>query len=164
MTEPYPVLPEGARFDHVCVAGPSLRRLVSTYVDVLGGTFLFGEVLPLGAVVVTVGFPGGGHVELMAPTPGSTFLDSFLARTGGVGGLHHVTFVVPDLRSAVQSLRDNGIEVFGESYDHPVWSEAFARPASNDGVLLQLATPGPRIRDPLVAELDDLLALAQNDR
>lgn len=158
--EPYPVLPDGARFDHVCVAGPSLRRLLETYGDAVGGRFVYGEVLPLGAVVATMEYAGGGHVELMAPTPGSTFLASFLARTGGLGGLHHVTWLVPDLRAAVASLRAHGVEVFGERYDDPVWSEAFARPASNGGVLLQLATPGSDATAPLVTDVAVLLAAA----
>lgn len=157
--DPYPISAEGARLDHVCMAGPSLRRLLTTYVDGLGGRFAFGEVLPLGAVVATVELPGGGHVELMAPTPGSTFLDSFLTRTGGLGGLHHVTFVVADLPAAVARLRASGAAVFGESYDHPIWSEAFARPATTDGVLIQLATPGPRVRDTLITDVDVLLQL-----
>lgn len=158
--DPYPLLPEGARFDHVCVAGPSLRRLLTTYADAVGGRFRYGEVLPLGAVVATVEYAGGGHVELMAPTPGSTFLASFLDRTGGLGGLHHVTWIVPDLPAAVAALRAHGIEVFGERYDDPIWSEAFARPASNGGVLLQLAVPGPDVAAPMVTDLSLLLAAA----
>ncbi|MEZ5117167.1 MAG: VOC family protein [Candidatus Nanopelagicales bacterium] len=154
--EPYPVLTEGARFDHVCVAGPALDPLLGLYVDVLGGRFVYGEVLPLGAVVVTVEFAGGGHVELMAPTPGSAFLDSFLARTGGLGGLHHVTFVVPDLRSAVAEVVSAGGTVFGERYEDPYWSEAFVRPRDASGVLVQLATPGPRVADAMTTDLDAL--------
>jgi heme-degrading monooxygenase HmoA/catechol 2,3-dioxygenase-like lactoylglutathione lyase family enzyme len=156
--EVYAALPERARFDHVCVAGPAMRPLLDRYVDVLGGRFLWGEVLPVGAVVVTVGYPNG-HVELMAPTPGSTFLDSFLERTAGTGGLHHVTWTVPDLRAAVARFEAAGDTVFGATYDDPAWSEAFVHPRSG-GVLLQLATPGPRVTATLERDLDVVLAAA----
>ncbi len=158
LAEVYEALPDRARFDHVCVAGPALRPLLHRYLDLLGGRFLWGEVLPVGAVVVTVGYPNG-HVELMAPTPGSTFLTSFLERTGWAGGLHHVTWTVPDLRAAVASFQASGAAVFGERYDDPAWSEAFVHPKTG-GVLLQLATPGPRVTATLERDLDVVLAAA----
>ena len=132
----------GARFDHTAVAGPSLAPLVAFYRDVLGGVFSHGEVLPIGAVVVTM-VVGEGRIELMAPTPGSTFFDRFLESTGGRGGVHHLTFEVDDLDAAVAGLTARGITTFGHVTDPDgIWSEVFVHPRDNGGVLVQLARIG----------------------
>ncbi len=149
----------GARFDHVAVAGPSLRPLLEFYRDTLGGTFRYGEVLPVGCVVATLAL-GDGKVELMAPTPGSTFFDAFFAGTGGRGGLHHVTFAVDDIDAAVAVLEARGIEHFGLVHDPAgLWSEVFVHPRSNGGVLVQLAQMGD-FSDVVSKDLATLLAAA----
>lgn len=147
-----------ATYDHVAVAGPSLPDLLAVYRDTLGGRFSHGEVLDIGAVVVTL-FVGGGKIELMAPTPGSTFFSKFFAATEGRGGLHHVTFTVPDLDAAVAALTARGIPTFGLSHD-PHWSEVFVHPRDNGGVLLQLAQVGPDVASILCYDLDTILAAA----
>ena len=148
-----------ARFDHTAVAGPSLGPLVAFYRDTLGGVFSHGEVLPIGAVVLTFVL-AGGRIELMAPTPGSTFLDRFLESTGGRGGVHHLTFEVRDIDAAVAVLHERGIATFGLTHDPDgLWSEVFVHPRDNGGVLVQLAQIGDI--EPLVRrDLDGLLAEA----
>ncbi len=148
-----------ATYDHVALAGPSLPTLLAFYRDTLGGRFSHGEVLEIGAVVVTLAFPGGGRVELMAPTPGSAFFERFFRDTGGRGGLHHVTFTVPDLAAAVAVLDDRGVGYFGLSYDEH-WSELFVHPRENGGVLLQLAQVGSDVESILCRDLDAILAAA----
>ncbi len=135
-----------AVFDHVAVAGRSIRSLLPLYADALGGQFRYGGVNPdVGFRAVTLGYPDGSKIELLEELPGSGFLDTFFARGGGQGGLHHITFLVPDVAAAVASVQALGLRVFGVTLDNPWWSEAFVHPASNDGVLLQLATPGPQL-------------------
>ena len=149
----------GARLDHTAVAGPSLPPLVVFYRDVLGGVFSHGEVLPIGAVVLTFVL-GDGKVELMAPTPGSTFFDRFLASTGGRGGVHHLTFEVADIDAAVAALHARGIETFGLVRDPDgVWSEAFVHPRANGGVLVQIAQMGD-LSSIVRRDLDGLMAAA----
>jgi methylmalonyl-CoA/ethylmalonyl-CoA epimerase len=130
----------GATYDHTAIAGPSMGPLRAFYRDTLGGVFSHGEVLPIGCVVLTYRI-GGSKIELMAPTPGSTFFDRFFAATEGRGGVHHLTFQVPDIDAAVETLHAHGIETFGLVHD-PVWSEVFVHPRSNGGVLVQLAQFG----------------------
>jgi methylmalonyl-CoA epimerase len=147
----------GARYDHTAVAGPSLAPLVRFYRDVLGGEFSHGEVLPIGAVTAVFSL-GAGKIELMAPTPGSTFFDRFLAGTGGRGGPHHITFAVDDIDVAVAVLDAHGVEHFGLAHDPSgFWSEVFVHPRSNGGVLVQLAQIGD-ITDVVTRDLDALLA------
>jgi methylmalonyl-CoA epimerase len=147
-----------ATYDHVAIAGPSMRDLLRVYRDTLGGRFTHGEVLDIGADAVTL-VVGGGNIELMAPTPGSTFFDKFFAATEGRGGLHHVTFTVPDLDAAIAVLSARGIGTFGRSHD-PYWSEVFVHPRDNGGVLVQLAQVGPDLADILCYDLDTVLAAA----
>ena len=150
-----------ATYDHVAIAGPSLPTLLTLYRDTLGGRFGYGEILPIGAVVVTLHF-AAGNVELMAPTPGSTFFDRFFAATEGRGGMHHVTFTVPDLAAAVAVLDARGIRTFGLSYDPDIWSEVFLHPRDNGGVLVQLAQKGPLVESVMIRDLDALLRAASS--
>jgi methylmalonyl-CoA/ethylmalonyl-CoA epimerase len=146
-----------ARFDHTAVAGPAMGPLLAFYRDMLGGRFSHGEVLPIGAVVITLVL-GEGRIELMAPTPGSTFFDTFFASTDGRGGVHHLTFQVPDIDVAVERLTAAGIATFGLSHD-TVWSEVFIHPRTNGGVLVQLAQFDD-ISHVVVHEIEPLLAAA----
>jgi glyoxalase/bleomycin resistance protein/dioxygenase superfamily protein len=84
-------------------------------------------------------FAGGGRVELLAPgNDPSGFVVKFLEKYGE--GVHHLTFVVDDLRSEVDRLRSGGQRVFGENYSDPHWMEAFISPGlGGSRVLIQLA-------------------------
>jgi methylmalonyl-CoA epimerase len=149
----------GARYDHTAVAGPSLAPMVAFYRDVLGGTFRYGEVLPIGAVTAVFSL-GDGKIELMAPTPGSTFLDGFLAANGGRGGQHHITFAVDEIDAAVAVLDAHGVEHFGLVHDPAgFWSEVFVHPRFNGGVLVQLVEMGD-FSDVVSKDLDVLVAAA----
>jgi methylmalonyl-CoA epimerase len=149
----------GARYDHTAIAGPSLAPLVAFWRDTMGGTFLYGELLPIGAVTAVFSL-GSGKIELMAPAPGSTFFDRFFAATGGRGGPHHLTFSVDDLDAAVAVLDARGIAHFGQHHDPAgMWSEVFVHPRDNGGTLVQLAVIGD-LTSIVSKSLDDLLALA----
>lgn len=84
-------------------------------------------------------FPGGGRVELLAPgNDPSGFVVKFLQKHGE--GVHHLTFVVDDLRKEVERMRSEGQRVFGENYSNPHWMEAFITPGlEGSRVLIQLA-------------------------
>ena len=133
--------------------------MLAFYRDVLGGRFLYGEVLPIGAVTLVLAL-GDGKIELMAPTPGSAFFERFFAGNGGRGGPHHITFRVDDIDAAVATLDAHGIAHFGLVHDPAgLWSEVFVHPRSNDGVLVQLAQAGD-VTDVVSTDLDALLAAA----
>ncbi len=107
-------------------------------------------------------FPGGGRVELLAPsTDSSGFIVKFLEQYGE--GVHHLTFVVDDLRQEVARLRAAGQRVYGENYSNPHWMEAFITPGLDGSrVLIQLAQTDQTIeqqdedwrRQPLSAVLE----------
>lgn len=139
----------GARFDHVAVAAPRLRDLLPIYQDLLGGVFANGgDNQRVGYRALQLRYPDGSRIELMEPLPGSDFFDSFFARVGDRGGLHHVTFKVEDIERAIAAARARGYEPVGIYLEWDVWKEAFLHPRQANGVLVQLAQAAPGYPEP----------------
>jgi methylmalonyl-CoA/ethylmalonyl-CoA epimerase len=150
-------VPLETTFDHACVAAARIRDLLPLYRDILGGSFVQGgDNVRVGYRALQLGYEDGSRIELMEPLRGSTFLDSFFARGGG---LHHVTFKVSDLRAAVRAAEAAGLTVVGYYDEDPDWKEAFVHPRSAQGVLVQFAEASPGY-PPLRTEitLEDVLA------
>lgn len=146
----------GAVFDHAAVAAPRLRDLLPVYHDMLGGRLhQGGDNQRVGYRAVQLAYPDGTRIELMEPLAGSTFFDSFFRRGGG---LHHVTFKVPDMDAAVEALRQRGYGLTGLYRGDPAWEEVFLHPREAHGVLLQLAHEGAPYPQPEGLTLEGLLA------
>ena len=134
-------LPVDARFDHVAMAVPRIVDALPLYRDLLGGTFYTGGDNPrLGYRGVQLEY-AGGKVEILEPLEESTFLESFFAKRP-IGGLHHITYVVTDLRTAVEASEGAGYVVHGEFDYDGRWQEVFVHPRQANGLLLQLAQTG----------------------
>ena len=92
---PAPTAPVPATLDHVTHVVASLEDGASLFADLLGGQAL-GEGPLDGGSYLDLGWPGGGRVRLVAPTPGdgaspwSTWLEQ---RPGRV---HHLAFSVAE--------------------------------------------------------------------
>ncbi len=145
-------------FDLDAAAAPRLRDLLPLYQDLLGGRYVFGADTPrVGFRFCQLGFANGARIELMEPLAGSPFFDSFFRRVGAAGGLHHLTFKVPDIERALAALDERGYPVVGVHLDNPSWREAFLHPKQANGVLVQIAQGGD---SPPGADLtiEDLLA------
>ena len=125
----------GATFDHVAIAGRRIRDMLPLWRDTLGGRFVVGADNPaIGWRAVRLEVGGTWCVELIEPLPGSAFLDSYL-RHRPDGGLHHVTFLVDDVRAAFERFAARGYEPFGADQE---WFQMFVHPRRAGGVLLQL--------------------------
>lgn len=125
-------------FDHVAIASHSISDMLPLYAGVLGGKVVYeGGNAEYGYRVVQLKFKDGSKIELLEPTEGSKFLDSFL-RHRPLGGLHHVTFRVPDIDRAMNYCVEHGFDVFGFRRTE-AWSEFFMKPTSTWGSLVQLA-------------------------
>jgi methylmalonyl-CoA/ethylmalonyl-CoA epimerase len=145
-----------AVFDHACVAAPRIRDLLPLYHDILAGRCIGGWDVPrVGFRALQLEYGDGSRFELMEPLRGSTFLDSFFARGGG---LHHVTFKVADVLRAARAVEASGYRITGLHLDDPDWREVFVHPRSAQGVLVQLAeVPADAALEPEIA-LDEVLA------
>lgn len=146
-----------ATFDHAAVAVPRIRDVLPLYRDVLGGTFLRGgDNVRVGYRGLQLRFAGGTRMEIIEPLAGSTFLDSFLRRTGG-GGLHHITFKLADVEAAADRLRAHGYPLTGLYLENPSYREVFVHPRDSFGALVQLVEE-PVIGPSLVGTIDELTA------
>jgi methylmalonyl-CoA/ethylmalonyl-CoA epimerase len=126
-----------ASLDHAAHAVTSLRDVIPLYRDQLGGSFLYGgDNTHLGFRAVTFGYGSSGKVELLEPLGASDFLTSFFKRHP-LGGLHHLTFRVHDLRAAVERAIDAGYDIIGEDVSESRWKQAFIHPRSGCGALVQ---------------------------
>jgi methylmalonyl-CoA/ethylmalonyl-CoA epimerase len=124
--------------DHTAIAVHSIEAALPLYRDVLGGDPQELSHNPeMGFSALTLRYPHGGGIELIQPLGPSGFLHAFLARRGE--GVHHITFLVNDLKAAVAEARAAGVRIVDESYDRPEWREAFISPRSANGTIVQLA-------------------------
>ena len=122
--------------DHVGLAVDDLDEAVASYERLFGavvedraeGEGLRGAMLRL----------GDARVELLAASEEETPIAKFIARRGP--GMHHVAYSVDDIRGALASLADGGVELIDAEprvglFGHQI---AFAHPGSLHGVLTEL--------------------------
>ena len=135
------LVPDGdAVLDHVAVAGRRIRDLLPIYRDLLGGTFVAGgDNVRVGYRGIQLRYPDGSKIELLEPLGGSSFLDRFLDRGGGV---HHLTFRVGNVQGAVRAMEGAGYTPVGLFVDDEDWREVFLHPRETGGVLIQLGQFG----------------------
>lgn len=154
----------GAIFDHVAHAARRIHDVLPLYRDALDGELVHvAEHDELGYRTVHVRYANGSKIELLEPLDDSTFFERFLDRNPA-GGLHHVTFRVPDLGAAVEAVRRAGFEVFGVSRARPEWQEAFIHPRVACGALVQLAEVAPGFPPRMTAPAVEAMLAAAGDR
>ena len=148
----------GAVYDHVAHAVPSIREVLPIYRDLLGGVVHSGGISPWGGhLAVQIEYAHGARIELLEPVRrNAPSIGGFLTASPR-GGLHHVTFKVPDIRLALERVRAAGYHPVGTNLEHEAWRETFLHPRETGGVLLQLAQAGPGVPGPLTQPLGELL-------
>jgi methylmalonyl-CoA/ethylmalonyl-CoA epimerase len=124
--------------DHTAIAVRSIQAALPLYRDLLGGQPSgFERIDARGFMWFTLRYPNGAQVELLEPVGSDGFLHKFLERHGE--GPHHMTFIVADVRQAVERARAAGLRVVDEDYRDARWQEAFISPRSAFGTIVQLA-------------------------
>jgi methylmalonyl-CoA/ethylmalonyl-CoA epimerase len=131
------------RIDHVGIACRDLEETVAFYESTFGLTVVSREVhhdqgVREAMLHVTDTRAGASYVQLIQPLQPDTPVGRFLERRGE--GLHHVGYGVTDLRGALASLRDNGLQLIDERPRHGSMgaSIAFIHPRDVGGVLTEL--------------------------
>ncbi len=124
--------------DHLAIGTPALTDGWELFGGVLGGTWMYGGDAP-GFWWGQLKFAAGPKIELMTPTggPDAAFLERFLASRGA--GPHHFNFIVSDIEATLARIRALGIEPVGVDLSNPYWKEAFLRPSSAHGIVIQVA-------------------------
>jgi methylmalonyl-CoA/ethylmalonyl-CoA epimerase len=124
--------------DHTAIAVRDIQAALPLYRDLLGGVPSgFERISDKGFAWMTLRYPNGSQIELLAPIGADGFLHNFLAKRGE--GAHHMTFIVRDLRTAVERAKAAGLRIVDEDYREPRWQEAFISPRSAFGTIVQLA-------------------------
>jgi methylmalonyl-CoA/ethylmalonyl-CoA epimerase len=129
---------DGVLLDHVAHAVPRWQDVWDRYAVDLGAVWHSGGPGP-GFAPAQLRFANEARVEVLMPwdTGVNDFLDRFLVANGP--GPHHLTFKVPDLRSALATAEAAGFTPIGVDLRFPEWMEAFLHPKEASGVVVQLA-------------------------
>ena len=151
----------GAVYDHVAHAVPSISGVLPLYLGLLGGVVCSGGISPWGGhLAVVIEYADGARIELLEPVRrNAPSIGGFLSASPR-GGLHHVTFKVPDIQLALDRVQAAGYHPVGTNLEHEAWRETFLHPRETGGVLLQLAQADPGVPPPLTQPLGELLAEA----
>jgi methylmalonyl-CoA epimerase len=100
------------------------------------------ETVPGERVRVAMVPVGNTRLELLEPTSEDSVIAKFIHKRGE--GLHHVSISVPDLSSAVEKLKSDGIRLVSDEIRIGAGGHryVFIHPASAAGVLIELVEAG----------------------
>ena len=122
-----------AAFDHLVVRVGDIDEGIATYRDKLGLTLdRTDENDALGIKQAFFNLPGGGFIEVVAPTDPGSAVGQALDKRGE--GIHTVAFAVDDLDAACATMKAGGAQLIGEG-----GPQVFVHPRSTHGVLIQLS-------------------------
>jgi methylmalonyl-CoA/ethylmalonyl-CoA epimerase len=130
------------RLDHVGIAVNDLQPARAFYEGALGLRAAHDEILEDQGVHEILYRLGDAWVQLVAPLGPETPVGRFLARRGE--GLHHVGYSVPNVATALNQLRGEGVEVVDEAprIGSGGTTVAFVHPKAAHGVLIELVEEG----------------------
>jgi methylmalonyl-CoA epimerase len=132
------MIPEAGELHHVGVVVSSIAESVPFYRDTLG--MRAGPVRELVDQRVRATFLTGSNarIELIEPIDAESGVARFLAERGKPA-LHHVCFVVDDLRGALAALARRGVELIDREPRRGIEGDvAFLHPRASGGVLIEL--------------------------
>ena len=119
-------------FDHLVIRVSDLEEGIRTYRDRLGLTLdRTDQTDALGVRQAFFSLPGGGFIEVVAPTDPDGAVARSLESRGE--GIHTIAFAVDDLEATSAAMKEAGARLIGEG-----GPQVFVHPRSTHGVLLQL--------------------------
>jgi len=131
------------RIDHIGIAVRSIAEARKFFEGVLGASFLYAHENPEAGYKLIELDLNGFVIELLEPLGEQSFLHTFLARRGE--GVHHLTLDVPDSRTKIAELKQQGVAVVDERDFGPASYECFISPRAAHGVLFQLGSGYPTL-------------------
>jgi methylmalonyl-CoA epimerase len=123
--------------DHLGIAVKSLAAAKGIY-EKLGLTVSPEETVEQEKVRLVMVPVGESRLELLEPTSEDSTIARFIAKRGE--GLHHVCIRVPDLVTAVEKLKKDGVRLVSDEIKVGAGGHryVFVHPAGAGGVLLEL--------------------------
>lgn len=126
------------KINHLGIATNEIQEALRFWQDALGLEHIHTEVVEEQKVRVAMLPIGESRIELLEPTAEDSPISKFLEKRGG--GLHHIAVEVENIATALQKLKDAGMQLIDET--PRVGAEgclvAFVHPKSANGVLLEL--------------------------
>ncbi len=123
--------------DHLGIAVKSVKAAKSIY-EKLGLNASSEETVEGEQVHVAMIPVGESRIELLEPTSETSTVAKFLAKRGE--GLHHICLRVPDLKTAVERLKQDNVRLVSEEIKVGAGGHryVFVHPSSTGGVLMEL--------------------------
>jgi methylmalonyl-CoA epimerase len=133
---------EARGIHHLGVAVEDLDEAVTTYERLFGARVEHRERVPDQGVEAASLRVGAGRVELLASLGEETPVGKFLAKRGP--GMHHVAYEVADVKTALDELAGEGVELVDERPRMGLFGleVAFLHPDAVHGVLAELVANG----------------------
>lgn len=133
------------RLDHIGIAVPDLDETDTLMARLLGRPAYKRETVA-GQQVTTSFFsagPEGAKLEFVAPEGEDGPIQKFLAKRGS--GLHHLAFVVDDIRAEMDRLAADGFELLSTEPRRGADNKlvCFLHPRSTGGVLVEICQSIP---------------------
>ncbi len=127
--------------DHIGVAVEDLDGALALYRDAFGMREQHRETVEEQGVEAVLLEIGDGHIELMRPTAPDTPVGKFIERKGP--GMHHVAYRTDDIDTALEAVRDAGLELIDDAPRTGIRQSrvAFLHPKATGGVLTELVQP-----------------------
>ena len=129
------------RIDHIGVAVEDLETAIALYGEGFEMEPAHRETVESQGVEAVLLDVGDGHVELLRPLGPETAVGKFLERKGP--GLHHVAYAVEDIDTALERVREAGLELIDAEPRQGIRGSrvAFLHPRSTGSVLTEIVEP-----------------------
>lgn len=125
------------RIAHTAIAVRDLDEAIPRYERLWGTSVRSRSRIPEQQVEIAFLAVGDTELELISPTESDTGVARFLERRGE--GLHHVAFLVADIRGTLRELEADGVELIDrEPRETPHGWVAFVHPRGTGGVLYEI--------------------------
>lgn len=130
------------KIDHIGIAVKDLEAQVAIYRDQLGMELEGIEEVPSQMAKVAFLRVGDSRVELVQPTSPDSPVAKSIEKRGE--GMHHIAYMVPDIRAAMALARSRGLQTLTEEPKPGAHHSlvCFLHPKTTGGVLTELVQPG----------------------
>ena len=126
------------QIDHIGIAVGLLDPAIERYETLLGTNHYGRELVSSQSVEVAFLDTPTSRIELLAPLNRESSVAKFINKRGE--GMHHTAFLVPDIQSELDRIKNLGWELINQqpiSGAHSKWI-VFLHPKSANGVLIEL--------------------------
>ena len=130
------------KIDHIGIAVENIDTVNTLFKDIFGLEALEEEIVENQKVRVLSFKIGNAQIELLEATDPSSPIAKFIEKRGQ--GMHHITFEVEDIKSALLECQKKGIQLIDEKPRIGAEGKqiAFLHPKSTAGVLIELSQAG----------------------